>query len=356
MTVVLDATPAGERALATAAELAQSLSAALHVFVMQFRVRPGPTARVSQRGSSLVWAATRHRVRTSRTTGDAAGAAPSAAGRLSAYSGAPGAGDSRGRLRRRVCQYCAQSGGSPELIRRRPTPARIILTMKRLLFLLLLLGIAAGAVWKLTRAEPVAVRVHEVARGRVEATVANTRVGTVEACRRAQMSPAASGQVALLYVKEGDSVKAGDVLLEIWNDDQQANLMLAEVEVDAAKARADQACAMAAGARREAARVDETARRGRRLRGRDRPDRHRGGIPPGGLHSRASTIGVAKRRIEVVRHALERTVLRAPFGGVIAEVNAKLGEYLTPSRSGDSNRAGYRPYRSHLPFCLRSHR
>jgi HlyD family secretion protein len=114
------------------------------------------------------------------------------------------------------------------------------------------LVVAGGAaVWYFNQPQPLEVRLHTVARGTVRATVSNTRVGTVEACRRAQMSPSAPGQVAVLNVHEGDIVAAGDVLLEIWNDDRKADLRLAEAEASAARSRAEEVCATAAGAERE---------------------------------------------------------------------------------------------------------
>jgi len=46
------------------------------------------------------------------------------------------------------------------------------------------------------------VVLHRLERGRVEATVANTRAGTVEAYHRARMSPSVGGKVAELPVKQ----------------------------------------------------------------------------------------------------------------------------------------------------------
>ena len=45
----------------------------------------------------------------------------------------------------------------------------------------------------------------------VEKTVSNTRAGTIDACRRSKMSPAAAGQISVLHVQEGDSVSEGDI-------------------------------------------------------------------------------------------------------------------------------------------------
>jgi len=65
---------------------------------------------------------------------------------------------------------------------------------------------------------PFAVVLQKVERGTVEASVSNTRAGTVNACRRAKMSPAAGGQIAKLQVKKGQRVKKGQVLLELWDN------------------------------------------------------------------------------------------------------------------------------------------
>jgi HlyD family secretion protein len=50
--------------------------------------------------------------------------------------------------------------------------------------LLAILAAAAAAAWFVTHPQPVEVSIATVDEGLVEATVANTRAGTVEACRR----------------------------------------------------------------------------------------------------------------------------------------------------------------------------
>lgn len=88
----------------------------------------------------------------------------------------------------------------------------------------ILVVLAAGisaAVWYGTRPKPVTVVV-EADSGRVENTVANTRAGSVAACRRAKLAPPAGGRIEKLYVREGDRVRMGQVLLTLWNDDLAA--------------------------------------------------------------------------------------------------------------------------------------
>ena len=97
-------------------------------------------------------------------------------------------------------------------------------TLKRIIiiFVIALLGIYAAI--ELSRPEPISVTVTTVERGDVESTVANTRAGTVKACRRAGLSPAIGGQITQLPVKEGDRVAAGELLLSLWHDDLEATM------------------------------------------------------------------------------------------------------------------------------------
>ena len=127
-----------------------------------------------------------------------------------------------------------------------------------LVVLLVIAGLAAWGWWA-TRPKPVDVVVVKVERGTVEKTVANTRAGTVTACRRARLSPSTGGQIAVLPVKEGDQVKEGQLLLELWNKDIKAERALAEQEATSAAATARSICISADQARREAAEFEVQA-------------------------------------------------------------------------------------------------
>ena len=109
--------------------------------------------------------------------------------------------------------------------------------MKRFLTIaIIVLAIAAGTFY-LLRPQPVAVAVTRVARGDVYSTVSNTRAGTVDACRRAGLSPALGGQIAALPVQRA-SGRNGALLLQLWNDDMAASLRRAERDARAARSQA----------------------------------------------------------------------------------------------------------------------
>jgi HlyD family secretion protein len=200
--------------------------------------------------------------------------------------------------------------------------------------LLLVTVASATAVWHFTRPEPVTVSLYRVTLGPVASTVANTRVGTVKACRRSNVAPATGGQVARLNVAEGSRVKKDQILLEIWNDDLRAQLALAEAELIAAKARAKEACLLAEGAEREARRQAGLQRR--KLVAEETVDiaETNARSKRAACEAAQSSIEVSRARVAVAQSTLRRTIIRAPFTGVVAELNAELGEFITPSPTG----------------------
>jgi HlyD family secretion protein len=198
---------------------------------------------------------------------------------------------------------------------------------------LVLVVIVVAANW-IARPKPIKVLVTPAARGPVAATVANTRAGTVDACNRAQLSPPIGGQIAKLPVKEGDAVKQGDVLLELWNEDLRAQLGLQERDRVAARARTREACVTADVARKEARRA--TQLREQKLISEEQAEKSVGESEARDAACAAARESerVSQSRVEVAAANLDRTILRAPFDGVIAEINGEVGEFVTPSPVG----------------------
>lgn len=199
---------------------------------------------------------------------------------------------------------------------------------------LLILG---GAVlWIALSTKPKTVKIDvEVAEiGSIEETVANTRAGTVKACKRARIAPATGGQIAQLPTQEGDVVKQGDLLLALWNDDLQAEVALARSEAKAARAHAESVCVQADNADRNAQRKialrktnvvsEENVEQAVAIATSQKAD----------CDAARATARVSAERIMVAKAHLERTLLKAPFDGVVVEVNGEIGEYVTPSPPG----------------------
>ena len=209
--------------------------------------------------------------------------------------------------------------------------------MKRLsryfLWILVLLG-CAGVVYYLTRPDPVAVAVKPVTRGVIESTVVNTKAGTVKACRRALLSPAIGGQIAFLAVHEGMQVKEGELLLSLWNEDLKAEVQLRESEIVASTERAEAACLNAAIAERQAVRVLKLQKQ--KAISEEEVDQAQttAKARQADCQSSRADVQVSIASVLTIKTQLERTVVKAPFAGIIAEVNGEKGEYVTPSPLG----------------------
>jgi HlyD family secretion protein len=203
--------------------------------------------------------------------------------------------------------------------------------------LLIALGIVALAViLRLTvfRPAPVPVTVYRVEKGRVEETVVNSRAGTVKAERRATLSPELGGRVAALPAKKGKKVRAGEVLLRIADGDYRAQLEVQESALVSARAAEREACQSAAQAERELTRNENLARD--QLVSQDDLDRLRTArdTSAAGCDAARAGVGQAAAAVEAARVTLEKTVLKAPFDGVIADVSTEVGEWITPSPPG----------------------
>jgi len=205
--------------------------------------------------------------------------------------------------------------------------------LRRVLVVGVLAAIAV-AVWIATRPTPIAVVVAPVEPGRVETTVANTRAGSVSACRRAKLAPPIGGRIEKLEVKEGDRVKKGQVLLELWNDDLIARELVSTEAAAAARSRVREACALADIAVRAAARARQLRDKG--FISEESVDRanNEAKAKQAACESARAQVDEAEARLRASRADTTRTVLRAPFDGIVAEVNGELGEYLTPSPPG----------------------
>jgi HlyD family secretion protein len=129
-------------------------------------------------------------------------------------------------------------------------------------------------------------------------------------------------------------VEAGDLVVELDDRAQRAELASARTTVEAARAQADEACLAAELAEKELARVETLHARGIAsdqnldllLTDRDRTR--------AGCAAARAVIGQAESRVIAAEVQLAFTELRAPFAGTVAEVSTEVGEYITPSPPG----------------------
>jgi HlyD family secretion protein len=186
----------------------------------------------------------------------------------------------------------------------------------------------------LTRAKPVTVAFQEVEIGKVEATVSNTRAGSVKARHRARLAPAIGGQIVTLNVQKSDVVKQGQVLLTLWNKDLLAELKLAQGQIIVAEATARENCLLADYADRQAKRQIELKRHSSTSESTYEDAVSTAAAKKAACQAAEAQRSVSQARVDAANAMVERTLLVAPFAGIVAEVNGEVGEYITPSPPG----------------------
>ena len=196
--------------------------------------------------------------------------------------------------------------------------------------------LAALLILRLTVLAPAAVpvTVFRVAAGRVEESVTNSKAGTVKSRRRATLSPEVGGRVAQLPASKGARVKTSDVLMRIADADYRAQVQVEESAVETARSARTEAC-------RQAELAERDLERNRRLASENIVSaelldqlQSRRDVAAASCQTASSRIRQAEAGLAVARANLEKTVLRAPFDGIVADLTTELGEWITPSPPG----------------------
>ena len=197
-------------------------------------------------------------------------------------------------------------------------------------------AVAAAVVLRTTVLKPVRVPVAvvRVAAGRVEESVINSKAGTVKSRRRADLSTEVGGRVMELPARKGARVRAGDVLLRIAEADYRAQVAVQRSAVEAAQASRDEACRTAEQLDRELSRNQALSRE--KLVSVEWLDQLQGrrDAAAAACEAARARIGQARAALDAARVNLEKTVLRAPFDGIVAELTTEVGEWITPSPPG----------------------
>lgn len=203
---------------------------------------------------------------------------------------------------------------------------------KWLLRLLVPVAIAAFALWYTRfRSEPVPVRVEVVERATVESTITNSKAGTVTARRRARLSAEVGGRIVEISKRDGERVKRNDVIVRLNDASPRAQLKLARASLRAADAARREACIARDRALRELERKRNLAKG--KIISEDLLD----ALESTHEAAAASCIAVTAERdkaeaaIVAAEADLAKFTISAPFDGIIAEMTAELGEWITPS-------------------------
>lgn len=145
-----------------------------------------------------------------------------------------------------------------------------------------------------------AVRVETATVSTSEAALRVRLPGEVEGSRDALLGAALGGFVEAVSVAEGDEVRSGATLVRVDAATHAARVAQARVEVDAAE--------------RELARAE----------------RLQGTIAEQQLDAARTRVDAAKAALQSAQIGVSRAVVRAPFAGVVAQVDVERGEIAAP--------------------------
>ena len=216
---------------------------------------------------------------------------------------------------------------------------------RRILPLLLgagaLAAVALIAWWSLRpRAVPVrAATAREVAQAGGDRTVLNAS-GYVTARRAATVSSKITGKVTEVLIEEGMKVKEGQVLARLDDTNVKTNLVLAQAQLESARAAMAEIRVRLREAEQELQRQTDLAKNQVATKA-DFDHAEAAALAyRARLEQQQVEVEVAGRTVEVWQQQLEDTVIRAPFAGVVTSKNAQPGEMISFMAAGGFTRTG----------------
>jgi RND family efflux transporter MFP subunit len=163
-------------------------------------------------------------------------------------------------------------------------------------------------------------------------TVLNA-TGRVAAWRKAAVSTKATGRLEWLGVQEGSRVKAGEVIARLENLDVAASRDSALAGVTAARANLEQGEAEMRDAESNYRRSQDLYAKKFISEATLDAARARFEKAKAVISSLKASIGVAEANARQAGVAVEQTLIRAPFDGIVLTKNANVGDIITPFSS-----------------------
>jgi HlyD family secretion protein len=201
------------------------------------------------------------------------------------------------------------------------------------------LVIAAAGLWYAFAPHPATVQTTPVVTSYPsQQYVVLNATGYVVAQRKAAIASKATGRLEWLGVAEGSRVKTGEVIARLDNRDVVAQAESAEAHVRAARAGLEQAQADERDAAQQLARNRDLAAKGFVAQAIVDSSQARHDRAVATVANARATIGVAEANARNARVAVDYTLIRAPFDGVILSKTANVGDIITPFSSASDSK------------------
>ena len=206
--------------------------------------------------------------------------------------------------------------------------------LRRALFIIIALALVAGAALFYIYTAPLEVEQTQVTSAYPSQQFALLNAtGYVVAQRKAAVASKASGRLEWLGVAEGSRVKQGEIIARLENRDMVANMENAAAGVNVAKANLEQGEAEYHDAERQLKRARELVAQKFVSEASLDSAQARFDKAAAALSSLKAAINAAEAQHRAAQVAVEYTLIRAPFDGVILSKTANVGDVVTPFSS-----------------------
>lgn len=189
--------------------------------------------------------------------------------------------------------------------------------------------------WHLVQFPPKEVQVETPTRAAIVETI--TAPGNVESVEEAEIASQVVGRVVAVHVRDGDTVRAGKLLVKLDPTDASARLDSARARIDRLKAGLNQAEADLEKAQRDALRSGQLSARGVASATEVADAGTVLARSKAALRMTRQELAEAEAMERTSLQDLDRTEIKAPIDGVISGLGVEVGEIAIP---GTTNLAG----------------
>jgi HlyD family secretion protein len=180
--------------------------------------------------------------------------------------------------------------------------------------------------WRLVKKGVQEVNVESPARGSIVQTI--TAPGVVEPMEVAQISSQVVGRVVAVPVKDGDTVKAGDLLVKLGDEDARAKIDSADAHCSRLREAISQVEADLRKAERDLSQAGRLAGQGYSTRTELADAKTLATKAMAALRMSRLELAESEAMRRTSLRDLERTEIRAPVNGVVSDLNVEVGEVV----------------------------